>query len=241
MSLSEIPPLDDDLVALLERERRAEPFPRPGARERGFDAVMKRVAAESAAAAAPPVTPRSRSVATVLGALGLLALGALLGALATNALGRHALAPSPSAGQAQEIVYVPIAVPVGYPARAEPPDAPPPAAGASQDPLRTKPSASATSATGDRLAAERRLLDGARVALASGEPTDALALAERHRASFPAGALVEEREAIATKALVEAHRHAEARARGAAFERRFPESPLLRSVRSSLATIDAKP
>jgi hypothetical protein len=62
-------------------------------------------------------------------------------------------------------------------------------------------------------------------------------LAERHRREFPAGMLVEEREAIATKALVDAHRYAEAKSRGAAFERRFPQSAMLRSVRSSLATL----
>jgi len=236
MSLTDLPPLDDDLSALLKRERLAEPFPPRGARERSFDAVMKRVAAAEAPSA-PAAAPNARPLYPL--ALGMLLLGALLGAtLATlAAMSRPSSATSVPAAEPAQIVYVPVEVPVGYPTHAS----------TSEDTSvqdapksRAAPSASVAS-SGDRLAAERRLLDGARVALASGEPNDAVRLAERHRAEFPSGALVEEREAIATKALVEAHRHAEARARGAAFERRFPESPMLRSVRSSLATLEGKP
>jgi hypothetical protein len=130
-----------------------------------------------------------------------------------------------------EIVYVPVDVPIGYPVESNA------RAPAEQGAAKAAPSAPAPSASGDRLSAERNVLDAARVALASGEPNQAVALADRHKRDFPQGALVEEREAIATKALVDAGRHAEARARGAAFERRFPQSAMLRSVRSSLSTI----
>lgn len=238
--ISDIPPLDDDLSALLRRERLAEPFPPSGARERSFDNVMKRVAAAEALANAPPAAPATPSASTRLlapVALSMLALGLLLGAIAATFVARdQARVALAAADPKPQIVYVPVEVPIGYPAYL-PATATGDDAITVQDAPKPKPSAP----QGDRLAAERRLLDGARVALASGEPGDALRLAERHRAEFPGGVLVEEREAIATKALVEAHRPAEARARGAAFERRFPESPMLRSVRSSLASLEAKP
>ena len=41
----DLPPLDDDISSLLDRDRLAEPFPPPGARERAFDAIMKRAEA----------------------------------------------------------------------------------------------------------------------------------------------------------------------------------------------------
>lgn len=114
-------------------------------------------------------------------------------------------------------------------------------AGTDDAPLAAKAKPVASGTSEGRLAAERGLLDAARVALASGAPDEAVKLAERHRREFPSGMLVEEREAIATKALVDAHRYAEARVRGAAFERRFPQSAMLRSVRSSLATLTPRP
>lgn len=226
----DLPPLDDDISSLLDRDRLAEPFPPPGARERAFDAIMKRVeAAEAEAEATAPVPPAapapSRAVSPIVTGL----VGVLVGALVMGLVGLPKGTTTPATPS--EIVYVPVDVPIAYPVRA---DAPAPA---EQGPAKAGVSAPAPSASGDRLSAERNVLDAARVALASGEPNQAVALADRHKRDFPQGALVEEREAIATKALVDAGRHAEARARGAAFERRFPQSAMLRSVRSSLSTI----
>lgn len=232
----DLPPLDDDLSALLERDRLAEPFPPQGARERAFDAIMKRVeAAEAepppeAAAPVPPAVPApSRAVAPIVTGV----LGVLVGALVMGLVGLPRGATTPSTPS--EIVYVPVDVPIAYPVHANAP------APAEQAPTKAGTPTPAPSASGDRLSAERNVLDAARVALASGEPNQAVALADRHKRDYPQGALVEEREAIATKALVDAGRHAEARARGAAFERRFPQSAMLRSVRSSLSTIGDGP
>lgn len=230
----DLPPLDDDISALLDRDRLAEPFPPAGARERAFDAIMKRVeAAEAepppgAAAPVPPAVPApTRAIAPLVTGV----LGVLVGALVMGLVGLPKGATTPATPS--EIVYVPVDVPIAYPVNANAP------APAEQGPTKAGAltPAPAASASGDRLSAERNVLDAARVALASGEPNQAVALADRHKRDFPQGALVEEREAIATKALVDAGRHAEARARGAAFERRFPQSAMLRSVRSSLSTI----
>lgn len=234
--------MDDDIAALLRRERLAEPFPPTGARERSFEAVMAKVAAAEAlateASSPPPPTPPALSAeGTSRGLLvvGALLVGAVLGALAMTLVPR----PVPAEPAAiHEVAYVPAYVPVGYPV-STPNDLTfedlPKAKVAAPQPSPSGPQ------SGDRLTAERNLLDAARVSLASGEANEAVRLAERHRRDFPAGALVEEREAIATKALVEAHRYDEAKSRGAAFEKRFPQSAMLRSVRSSLATISATP
>jgi hypothetical protein len=237
----ELGPLDHDLSDLLRESRVHESMPPPSARARSFEAVMAKVAAaEVAELPAPPATPatsaRGAAAASTASrwtlALSALVLGALLGALAASTLTSAKTAPQePRATSSAEIVYVPREVMVPY--------AVPIYVGTGTDdaPLAAKAKPIASGTSEGRLAAERGLLDAARVALASGAPDEAVKLAERHRREFPSGMLVEEREAIATKALVDAHRYAEARVRGAAFERRFPQSAMLRSVRSSLATI----
>jgi hypothetical protein len=70
---------------------------------------------------------------------------------------------------------------------------------------------------------ESALLQRAQSALA-GDPARALALTDQHRRSFPAGALREEREAIAIQALRSLGREPEARARAARFETKYPNS-----------------
>ena len=192
------------------------------------DAEEKRPPAAAPDATAPGA---ARGLATAVAIA--LVLGATLGALFATYLPR-AIRPEKSSETTHEVIYVPVAVPVGYPVAGSAADLP------VGDAPKSKVAAPQASQSGDRLTAERNLLDGARVSLASGEPTEALRLTERHRRDFPAGALVEEREAIATKALVDAHRYAEAKVRGAAFEKRFPQSAMLRSVKSSL-TITDKP
>lgn len=88
-----------------------------------------------------------------------------------------------------------------------------------------------------QLAAEQRLLDSARAALASGEPERALARVAAHNARFPQGLLAEEREALAVQALVRAGRHDEARARAAAFRERAPNSLFRAAVDSAIDSI----
>jgi hypothetical protein len=84
------------------------------------------------------------------------------------------------------------------------------------------------------LAAERALLDVARSALARGEPSEALVATGRHAHDYPDGSLVEEREAIAIKALVALRRMDEARARARAHEQRFPNGLTVRAVKAAV-------
>jgi len=89
------------------------------------------------------------------------------------------------------------------------------------------------------LAAERDLLDRARRKLASGEPDPALGFLEQHARRFPRGQLSEEREAMWVNVLALLGRDREARARGRAFEERFPGSLMGSSVRAALRASDA--
>jgi len=76
---------------------------------------------------------------------------------------------------------------------------------------------------------EVALLRDARLAL-NGSPNEALALAEQHRALYPRGAMVQERELIAISALARLGRHSAVLARAAQFERDFPTSPYRKQV-----------
>lgn len=85
------------------------------------------------------------------------------------------------------------------------------------------------------LAAERALLDVARSGLARGEAAEALDAAERHRREYADGALVEEREAIAIKALVALGRKDEAAQRLAHLEKTHPNSIVLRAAKKAVS------
>jgi len=76
---------------------------------------------------------------------------------------------------------------------------------------------------------EVALLRDARLAL-NGSPSAALGLAEQHRALYPRGAMVQERELIAISALARLGRHSAVLARAAQFERDFPTSPYRKQV-----------
>ncbi len=86
----------------------------------------------------------------------------------------------------------------------------------------------------DDLAAERALLEPARAALASGDPTRALAAVARHAQRFPRGQLVEEREALSVRALAASGQPELARARGLKFTARYPKSIFRPTVDATL-------
>ncbi len=219
MTPAKLPSLDADLAALLLAERRTAPFPPPGSSERVRMAVEKKLAARAPATTAPPRRARPNALAALSGVIVGFGLGALVMYLSARKVA------------SVEVVYVPR--PIFVATHSMPANEP--ASAAVDAPARPTPSASSGGSIA-RLSAERALLDAARVALASGESETALQAVDRHKSQFPQGALSEEREAIAVKSLVAAGRYGEARARGAAFERRFPDSVLRRAVRSSLAT-----
>jgi hypothetical protein len=102
-----------------------------------------------------------------------------------------------------------------------------------QAPPSTAPATPAQrSVSRNQFAAERQLLDLARAALEREDAEAALQATSRHERAYPNGALVQEREAMAIRALALSGRSAEARARADAFRAHFPESLLLPTVES---------
>jgi RNA polymerase sigma-70 factor (ECF subfamily) len=83
------------------------------------------------------------------------------------------------------------------------------------------------------MTAEADLLRGVDAALKAGNAARALAKLDQHRATFPSGMLVEEREAERVVVLCALGRTDEARAAASVFLRDRPRSPLAGRVRAS--------
>ncbi len=81
------------------------------------------------------------------------------------------------------------------------------------------------------LRAEIDLIDGARVALRTGDTSEALDLLGRHAVHFPHGALAPEETALRVEALMRMGRTAEARAYARRFVAANPASPLAERMR----------
>ncbi len=107
-------------------------------------------------------------------------------------------------------------------------------------PLRNEPSKTVTepespselAPSSASLAEQQALLDRARASLGRNDGRAALETLRLHAERFPESVLTEERDALTIKALVRTGAGAEARARLASFELKFPRSPLLPSLRS---------
>ena len=101
---------------------------------------------------------------------------------------------------------------------------------------REAPIASSSAGATD-LGGERALLDRARIALAQGNTADAERALAMHARRYPAGLLVEEREALAIKTLVDVGRAGDARRRAVRFKERFPSSIFLPAVDETLGAV----
>lgn len=188
-----------------------------------------------------PAGPIGSGVATsgkLLFAVYGLAIGAVLGGLAVHAYeGRT------------NVVSVPMSVPTTtVEVSSVPPRDPAPRAlvtttAPSASVARPHPSASSSPSSapkapsGSTLNAERLVVDVARSAYARGDRDEALRALARHAATYPDGALSEEREALAIRILVDAGRAPEARARGQKFRMRYPKSLMLPAVEAALESI----
>jgi hypothetical protein len=114
------------------------------------------------------------------------------------------------------------------------PEAPPPAPAKEEPPAPVESAAPATSSSGAEprpsrfsmlkpATSEAELLGRAQAAVAS-NPALSLQLCHEHKASFPHGMMVQEREVIAIEALVRAGRREAAAARAERFRKAFPSS-----------------
>jgi len=254
--MSELEPLEDDILALvgaakqvpeLTGARKAELFdataaklglPPPGGGEGGGGGGGTGTGAGAAAAAAAAHLGTKLTMALIA----TFTIGIVVGVIADRALSPDRSAqpvasasvlPAPPLAAERDAGAHVAAIETISPASL--PDAPKAAPAASTTPAH----AASTEALSSRgLAAERALLDIARSALARGEAGEALAATSRHAREYPDGALVEEREAIAVKALVALGRKEEARTRVQALEQRFPTGL---SVRAAKAAVDSAP
>jgi hypothetical protein len=253
---NELAALEDDVIDLLARAKGVSPLdtalkasllasvearlhlPQAGG-DGGGDGSIGGHGPEGATGAGA-MTSLSSNAGAIASAGTHAAIGIALavGIVAGVAIDRTILAPSPARPAVTTATVAPppaLAVAPaesgGMPVSSLPP-APPPLPSPAAAPRRPAEPVPAVSARG--LGAERALLDVARGALARGEAREALVAADRHEKEYPAGALVEEREAIAIRALVAVGRRDEARQRAFAFERRFPNGLMLRAVKSAV-------
>ena len=225
--------LSDDVRALLRAEQDA-----PAAPEGAREMVLDRVFATLTVPAPPASPPPAPIAAPMLASNALRAIVASLtiaGALAVTA----ALRSTPRTDRAQR-------APAARVLRAEPVITPTPTRAisaviaASAPPTvvadasvaalveapRHAPTArrAAAEEAPEDLAEEQRLLAEGQRALAARDVGAVLSAVRAHAHRFARGTLAEERDALEIRALLVAQRTDEARARGARFRRRYPDS-----------------
>jgi hypothetical protein len=243
VSEKDLAPLAEDVRGLIERTR-SSPVPSPGAQARVLASVEAIVGpvrgggghSPSGGTSRIPETPSTEgprprrqwpAAGTRAGRFGSLAasfvLGGVVGAAAMRAGYRP---PVPAVVTTAQVPQAPAAP--ASPAASigvAPPDEVPALVAS-----RPRP----RSISQDDLAAERAILDGARQALEREDGDAALSATADHQRRFPGGLLVQEREAMAIRALAMLGRMSEARARAERFRTHYPDSLLLPALESTI-------
>ena len=136
-------------------------------------------------------------------------------------------------------IYIerPVSVPEPRPFSFEPHSRTPDAVNRESDPPESSRARGNQAPYVSPLAAERELLDRARKALARSDLPDAERALDLHARRHPNGLLLEEREALAIKVLVDLGRGEEARRRAVKFKERYPRSLFGPSVDEAISTI----
>jgi len=154
-------------------------------------------------------------------------LGALAGAIAMRILSTPATSPRGPIN-VDRAPASPTSTPAGAHEATAAPTAGPTTSTTSGKPAARSPQAEVR----PDLTAERQLLDKARQALDREDGAATLAAVAEHERRYPAGVLVQEREAMAVRALLLVGRTGEAQARATRFRTRFPNSVLLPAIES---------
>lgn len=236
----DLEPLPNDVLEALGQERR-----RPGLTDEAQARLTTRIAAAlpTAPTAAPDPTPgpgNAGIAGSAMGKLGpaLFVLGAVTGGVVGGtAVWLRTRNVEPTVIERVVRVEVPVPVPAPVAEVTEAPEPPPgiaarPPVKPAAKPAVEKPSAHQPSRD-EQLAAERALVEAARVALTRGRVDEALSSLERHEREFADGRLAEERESLAVQALLARGDTPGARRRADQFRQRFPTS-LLRPLIDSL-------
>jgi hypothetical protein len=239
MNEPDLAPLDPDVRELLDLERTPDP-PSPGAKGRVWERVQESLLPGPPPGPAIPaaeVATASSGAALTVGAL-IVGAAVLVGVLGLPGPEEEA---EPSAPNVHVRSLLPATVPAVLP---DPPHVatpgvddptPEPEAGpAAVEPLSepvAEPNVTRTATVQrpkrdapDRLEEERRLLDGGRRALRDGRASDALDAVAAHKARYPRGKLVEEREALRIRAFDRMGKATLAREVALRFLARYPSS-----------------
>ncbi|MFO0727714.1 MAG: hypothetical protein U1E65_28300 [Myxococcota bacterium] len=230
----ELPSLPKDVLALLEAERAAPPVE---------SAIASKIFGRlelSLGLPAPPIDhprppdpppnppaapPPSGAVAALTKAVGVK--GALVVALATGAAMGGSVVGALKSQAPERVVVVHDLAPAPAPALTETPTVAPP-----EPRPAPRPRPVAPPPVDER---QRMLLERAHVALSRGEVGQALKALDEHQRAYPVSAIEEERETLWILALHQAGRGDEARARFLRFQKRFPKSLSIASLRTALA------
>jgi hypothetical protein len=239
MTGNDLPPLEKDVRALLDRAGDILPAP-VDVQERVLARVEALVLPTWGGGADNGAGVHPGAVATHIGVLRRLlpfaatfALGSAVGAAAMHAAERP---------HAKAVVHsVPAASYVDSLASSNPTASSSPSSSALSSSPSPGPPARSQPSSDTGLALERAGLDVARAAIERGDGATALTATREHERRFPNGLLVQEREAMAIRALVMLGRGNEARARALRFRTGFPGSMLLPAIESAVAAPSASP
>ena len=237
---------DSELGRLVRSWRTRRPSPTASARmAQRLTAAGAFGPASSAASNAPGLVGRFGTAK--LGVLAVVGLGLGLGLMTFAWHARNdEPAARPSVGTASQVVAEESPSPSLPPpppssAGAELPSVPVEALPSSATPaiVAAAPARTATSRAPSELRShaspevELAFIKRAQDALSS-DPARALAIAEEHARTFPAGELVQEREVVTVEALARLGRNAEAKTRANALVRRFPRTPYVTRLERAL-------
>ena len=226
--------LDADILSLLEAERSPELAPAES-KERVWERVQETLALPPVASGPPETAVLTGSgAATVVGYV--VVVGIIAAAVVSQTQPQIASYNPPPEASVQKLMeprpQAASTLPPMVPVVVTPPErleeaatapvaqsAPAPTSGV-RAPGRARRAPSTTSSA----EAERSLLDQGRRALREGRANAALSVADEHRARFPRGRLVEEREALRIRALDRLGRRDASRAAARDFMKRYPSS-----------------
>jgi hypothetical protein len=228
------------LREFLESER-GRPDPPPEAEQRVFSRLAVTLALPPGLPApSSPTTPALPAAATgakvlvaggVRRVLSIFLVGATVGAGGYGALQAVRQRPPAQPVTAPRAPNPPAALPAPLPEPALPQIEPPPSPAPQVRPR--EPGASRDQS----LAAERKLLEGARSALVKGDDDGAIASLRRHARIFANGQLAEERDALLIRALVGKGDYAQARERTNRFHQQHPRSLFSEVVDQAMRSI----
>jgi hypothetical protein len=227
--MNDLPPLPDDVRALLERAHKGAPPPPAGAQA----AILAKVTASAALPAALALKPvLALAFAAVVAGSVVVAIHARTLANANANVTVTAKTPAPVPPDVVAPVVAPVVVaPIIEPVAPVAPVAPVVPVVA---PVASTAKARPPSVSDEPRPSEEALLEEARDALARGDGDVALAKLEEHAHDYATGKLSEERRALTVVAYGQRGDKARAAASAKAFEHQYPSSLFLETVRAAV-------